>query len=250
MSKDNYEYFKKWYFEISQNDARLSDERAQRDVRFLENILNLPKDSKILDLCCGHGRHLVLLAKKYNVTGIDMDENAVEMAQKIFKKHDVSPQIIVSDMRNIPFKNEFDVVINMYTSFGYFDNEKENLKVLKEINKSLKNNGLLVLDLRNKKKTENFLPRYWFKHKNIYILTENSFNKSLNKEEVKIFIIDKKGNIQKTGFSVKLYSLDQITSMLHKTGFSIKEKFGGTDGTRYTATADRMIIVAKKVRDF
>lgn len=246
MSKDNYEYFKNWYLELSRDDARLSDERTQQDVDFLEKILNLPRNAKVLDLCCGHGRHLVLLAKKYDMTGLDMDENALKEAQTNADKKNISPRIVTGDMRDIPFQNEFDAVINMFNSFGYFNDDKENLSVLKEINKSLKDDGLLVLDLRNKKETANFLPRYWFKHKNMYVLMENSFNKSLNQEEVKMIIIDEKGNTQKTDFSVKLYSLDQITDMLNKTGFSLEKKYGGTDFSEYSNISNKMILVAKK----
>ena len=249
MSEDNYDYFKNWYLELARDDVRLSDERTQQDVSFLEKVLNLSSDAKVLDLCCGHGRHLALLAEKYDMTGLDWDESALKEARLKAEEKGFSPRIMVGDMRDIPFHNEFDAVINMFTSFGYFNNNEENLKVLKEVNKSLKDNGLLLLDLRNKKETDNFLPRYWFKHKNLYILMENSFNESLNQEEVEMIIIDEKGNTQKTDFSVKLYSLNQITEMLNEAGFSVEEKYGGTDGAEYSDASNKMIVLAKKVRD-
>ena len=250
MLEDNYDYFKNWYLELTRDDRRISEDRTRREVNFLEKILDLPKGAKMLDLCCGHGRHLILLAKKYDMTGLDMDEKALEEARAKAKENKVSPRIVSGDMRDIPFRDEFDAVVNMFTSFGYFNDDSENLKVLKEINMSLKNNGLLVLDLRNKKETDNFLPRHWFKHKDKYFLMENSFNESSDQEGVKMIVIDEKGGVQKTGFSIKLYSLDRIMAMLNEAGFSVQEKYGSIDGAQYSASSNRMILLAKKVRGF
>ena len=108
------------------------------------------KGSKILDLACGKGRHALYLAKKgYQTTGVDLSEESISKA----KEHKIeNAHFEVHDMRETFIEKEFDYVFNLFTSFGYFEKDEENLKVLKAAAANLKYDGIFVLDFLNIKK--------------------------------------------------------------------------------------------------
>ena len=115
----------------------------------MDNIvhyLNLPEDAKILDLACGKGRHSIYLNQMgFNVTGADLSSNSIAIA-KDFENETL--KFVEHDMR-IPFKDKFDAIFNLFTSFGYFENDIDDILVLTNIHDGLNENGLLVLDFLN-----------------------------------------------------------------------------------------------------
>ena len=115
----------------------------------MDNIiqyLNLPEDAKILDLACGRGRHSIYLNQLgFEVTGADLSENSIAEAQKFAndKLH-----FVVHDMRE-KCNQKYDAILNLFTSFGYFENEEDNFKTLKAIHESLSEYGFAVMDFMN-----------------------------------------------------------------------------------------------------
>jgi 2-polyprenyl-3-methyl-5-hydroxy-6-metoxy-1,4-benzoquinol methylase len=127
------------------------EERASGEVDFIEDVLSLPGNAKILDLCCGLGRHSIELAKRgYKVTGVDVTGDYLETARNKTKKREVKIDFIESDMRDISFNKKFDAVINMFTSFGFFEEENDNFKVLKNVSNALKPGGKFLIDVINR----------------------------------------------------------------------------------------------------
>src|SRR3972149_5253640 len=109
----------------------ITEEQTQIETNFLETSLKLQPGVKIFDLCCGHGRHSVELAKRgYNVTGQDLNSHFLTVAKESADKAGVNITWIKDDMRNIAFENEFDAVINMFTAFGYLGSDEEDQKVI------------------------------------------------------------------------------------------------------------------------
>ena len=125
----------------------LTPERTQLEVDGIVKLLALPPGSAILDLCCGHGRHAVPLAKRgYRVKGQDLSAVFLQHAQAASEAQGTQLRLIQSDMRNIPFEKEFDAVINIFTAFGYLESEEEDQKVLQQVHKALKPGGLFLLE--------------------------------------------------------------------------------------------------------
>lgn len=142
----------------------LTKERTKKQIEFLVKELQLDKAMRILDLACGHGRHANYLAELgHKVTGVDITAGLLEIAKKDAEERGVTVKYIQEDMREISFKDEFDRVLLLYTSFGYFEDE-ENLRVLENVAQALKPGGLFCFDTHNRDVfLKHFLP---------YIVTE------------------------------------------------------------------------------
>lgn len=128
----------------------LYKERNYREAQvFMDNIthyLNLPDKAKVLDLACGKGRHSIYLNQLgYNVLGADLSENSINEASK---NSNQNLHFVVHDMR-IPFEEKYDAIFNLFTSFGYFENDEDNLTTLKAIKESLSEYGFAVIDFMN-----------------------------------------------------------------------------------------------------
>lgn len=148
MQQEQQKWYASWfdtpYYHILYKDRDY--EEAQLFMDNITNYLNLPDDARILDLACGKGRHSVYLNQLgYDVTGADLSENSIEQAseQANDKLH-----FVVHDMRE-PFEQKFDAIFNLFTSFGYFEDDADNLTTLKAICASLNEYGFGVIDFMN-----------------------------------------------------------------------------------------------------
>lgn len=158
MQKETNSWFASWfdtpYYHILYKDRDY--EEAQLFMDNLTQYLNLPDDAKILDLACGKGRHSIYLnTLGYDVTGADLSENSIAEAAK---NNSETLHFEVHDMRE-PFEQKFDAIFNLFTSFGYFENDADNVKTLKAICESLTEYGFGVIDFMNVKHViDNLVP--------------------------------------------------------------------------------------------
>lgn len=141
-------WFTSWfdtpYYHILYKDRNYRE--AQIFMDNLTHYLNLPEKAKVLDLACGKGRHSIYLNQLgYNVLGADLSENSITEANKNSNEH---LHFKVHDMRE-PFEEKFDAIFNLFTSFGYFESDEDNLTTLKAIKESLSEYGFAVIDFMN-----------------------------------------------------------------------------------------------------
>lgn len=137
------EYYNKTY-------GHLDRERSVIEADFIEKIMELTPEDKILDVPCGYGRHSTELALRgYNVTGIEYNPAQINKAKEYMKNYGAQFEIIQGDMRKIPFENRYDKLFNYFTSIGYFD-EEDNEATLASFNKALKKGGLFLIETINR----------------------------------------------------------------------------------------------------
>lgn len=140
-------YPERWFEE---EDA-LSAARTQAEVDFIEQSLELKPASHVLDLCCGHGRHAIELARRgYQVTGVDLSARALRRARRAASEAGADIRWQRCDMRDVAFQGEFDGVINMFTSFGYLESEEEDRGVLERVRAALRPGGRFLIDFINR----------------------------------------------------------------------------------------------------
>ena len=212
---------------------------------FIENLITKLdlKDKKILDLACGKGRHARLFNELgFNVVGIDLSLNSINEA-KIFENKTL--KFFQLDMRNQFANEEFNIVTNLFTSFGYFDDLEDEQKTFNSINKALKKDGLLIIDFLNSQKTITNLVAEECKEidgvsfKIKRLLKDNYLLKN-------ILISDKD---QKYQFQEKVHALnlEGFTKLIHNTGMEVVNIFGNYKLEHFEASkSDRLIIIAKK----
>lgn len=148
MTTNTTSWYASWfdtpYYHILYKDRNDTEAHAFMDT--LTNYLNIPENGTILDLACGRGRHARFLNKiGYDVTGVDLSENSIAFAKQ-FENHRL--KFDVHDMSK-PYNKQFDAVFNLFTSFGYFDNDEDNLNTIKAIKANLKTFGFGVIDFMN-----------------------------------------------------------------------------------------------------
>lgn len=141
-------WFTSWfdtpYYHILYKDRNYRE--AQIFMDNLTHYLNLPEKAKVLDLACGKGRHSIYLNQLgFNVLGADLSENSIAEASK---NSNETLHFKVHDMRE-PFEEKFDAIFNLFTSFGYFESDEDNLTTLKAIKDSLSEYGFAVIDFMN-----------------------------------------------------------------------------------------------------
>ncbi|WP_296148810.1 class I SAM-dependent methyltransferase [uncultured Flavobacterium sp.] len=243
MQKEKNTWFASWfdtpYYHILYKDRDYAEAQV-----FMDNItqyLNLPDDAKILDLACGKGRHSVYLNHLgYDVTGADLSENSIAEASKFANE---KLHFEVHDMR-IPFKQKFDAIFNLFTSFGYFENDEDNSTTLKAIQESLSEYGFAVIDFMNVqhvidnlvaeevKTVENIdfhIKRY---HKDNHIYKEIDFE---DKGE-KFHFVEK----------VQALTLQDFEEMMEEAGIYLLDTFGDYKLKKFFKNeSERLIMVFK-----
>lgn len=220
-----------------------NDEEAKKFIINLVNYLQLSKASKILDLGCGKGRHSITLNEQgYDVTGADLSPASIEFANQFANDH---LKFIVHDMRDLIPNVRFDCIVNLFTSFGYFDNIDDNLLVLQNANRMLNDKGILVIDFLNAEKIKRELVPLEEKK-----IQGKSFKISRFIEDdfvVKEIHIDDAGTEKFYQERVQLFDLQQFEQMLNTCGFSIMTTFGNFNLNEFDPDkSDRLILIAQK----
>ena len=233
------DWFNTSYYHILYKDR--NDDDAQLFMKNITVFLDLPKTTHILDLPCGKGRHAVFLnSLGYKVTGGDLAENSIELA----KKHENDTlKFKVHDMRK-PFNNKYDAIFNLFTSFGYFDDDKEDILILQNIKNGLNNNGFFVFDFLNANKVKlNLVEKETKTVDGIDFYITREITNGFILKHISFFADGKNHSYTE---KVKYLDLEKMTSFFKKIGFSITNVFGNYHLNEYNSkTSDRLILVAK-----
>lgn len=215
---------------------------AQAEVKRMADWLKLPGGSTILDLCCGMGRHSVALADQgYRVTGMDLSKVLLAEARKL----DDSGRIdwLEGDMRSIPAEGPFDAVVNLFTSFGYFEVEGENAKVLSEMARVLKPGGVFIIDFLNPTVVAARLVPYSERMDDgVRIEERRSVEDGFVRKRI---VLSEPGRPDRHYLEqVRLYGLEDFRRLMHGTGLVIDRVYGNYDASSYDPVSSQRLIMA------
>lgn len=220
------------------------ESEANKFIINLHQKLGLDKDIKVLDLACGKGRHALALNQFYNsVTGIDISENSILEAQKINQK---GLEFYTHDMRNTFRINYFDLVTNLFTSFGYFEKERDNIRAMETISKGLKSNGTFVIDFLNANKVIKNLVKSEVKTiENIEFKINREYDGKFIRKHIRF---SDKGQDFHFTEQVEGIKLEDFKRYFKQVGLRVEATFGNYDLDDFQSeSSNRLIIIAKKI---
>ena len=202
----------------------------------------------LLDLCCGPGRHSVEFARRgFHVTGVDRSPFLLDRAREHAAQSGVSIELVQEDMRNFVRPASFDLACSLFTSFGYFEDEQDNLRVLRNLYLSLKESGVLVVEVLGKER----LARVW-KDTMCTELEDGSLmfqRPQIRDDWTRIrseWTLVKDGRARSFTFEHTVYSGRELKDGLLNCGFKHVQLFGDQQGSPYGLDAQRLIAVARK----
>jgi D-alanine-D-alanine ligase len=237
-------------------DARTvcDEELTCREVDFLEQVLTLEKSWPILDLCGGQGRHSLELSRRgfQDVTVLDYSRVLIDLGMEMVQRDGLNTLFIQGDARETGLPSQrFRVIIVMASSFGYFVDEAENEKILREAFRLLKPWGSLLLDLPHREYVlKNFVPQSWHEaNEEIVVCRQRRLDEDImyGREMV---MCKNRGMIRDATYCTRLYSPEKVTTLLTSAGFTsvtVQKDFvsHGKKGD-YGLMTNRMIVIADK----
>jgi SAM-dependent methyltransferase len=201
-----------------------------------------------LDLGCGPGRHAIALAKRgFCVTAVDISRFHLAKAREQAEAAGLPVEFVESDMRSFVRPEAYNLALSLFTSFGYFEDKQDDLRVLRNVHRSLKAGGVLLMDIMGKERLARiFQPTVsqrapdgvllirrheivddWTRVRNEWIIVKNDQTRTLE-------------------FVVRVYSGQELKELLGAAGFPTIKLYGGLDGRPYGFDAQRLVAVAGK----
>lgn len=251
MKENNKDWYKNgWTLDIKNQSWT---ENTIEQVDFIIETLGLKGHERILDLACGYGRHSLEFAKRgYEVTGIDITKEYIENARKESQKAGLKTEFICSDIRDVKFNNEFDVVLNLADgTIGYLENDDENLKIFDCISNALKKGGKSFIDIQSGDYAAVHFPqKLWDAGEHTLTLSNFEWNK-----ETKIMLYGQLdfayGDIlQKPdmtyGNPTRLYTETEIDEIMKNRGMKIVAAYSDYKGQKANENGFQLMVYSKK----
>jgi SAM-dependent methyltransferase len=235
------EWFESWFGEeyVALYPHR-NEAEAERAVALIAETLGTRSVRRVLDLACGSGRHARYLGQRWWTSGVDLSETLLGIAQR----NGIPARLVRADIRELPYRqSSFDLVVNLFTSFGYFETDAEHERVIQDIRRVMTAGGTFVLDFFNARRVEEQLVPY----------DESSIagRKVEQRREITDdgrFVV-KHISIKDDGRQfverVRLFSQRDLVSMLDRAGFRVEKSYGDYDGGPLTETSPRVILFAR-----
>lgn len=247
-----------WFREAFNTDyldlyAHRNVEDARRALGFIKQKVPLGDRSRLLDLCCGSGRHLSHLAPLAGWScGIDLSRPLLARAQSTLGRPAESGPggyaLVEADMRRLPLADEsFDLAVNLFTSFGYFEDDSENARVVAEVARVLTPGAYFVIDHINRSQLEKTLVAESERKldSGARVVEARRFDAETSRILKDVEWISASGQSRAWNESVRVYTPGQMRAMLEGAGFE-NLRFSGTfEDTEFTDDSPRMIAVCR-----
>jgi 2-polyprenyl-3-methyl-5-hydroxy-6-metoxy-1,4-benzoquinol methylase len=226
----------------------ISQERTDGEVAFLLERLEAAPGKRVLDLACGHGRISLSLARAgWRVTGLDLSERSLGLAREAAKRDGLDIEWVHGDMREPP-PGPFDAVVNIFTAFGYFEEEVENQRVLDAVARALVPGGLFLIDTINLLNLAGrYVDRAWERTESGAIfLQEHEFDALAGRSRSRWTFVREDGSSQEIVHTLRTYTPHELAMMLEQAGLEIAGSWGDFDGAKLGFEGRRIILLARK----
>jgi len=220
---------------------------AAREADPLVRLLELEPGATVLDLGCGPGRFALELAQRgFRVTGVDRTRRYLAEARRRARQLGLGVELVLSDMRRFVRPGAFDACINMFTSFGYFAKPADDLRVCRNVLRSLRPGGRFLVHVGGKEwLARNFQPRGWSEAGGTFVLEERTVVPGWTGLDNRwLFIRD--GRVREFRFFLRIYSAVELSGLLEQAGFSRVDVYGGLDGCPYDHSSRWLVAVGRK----
>ena len=221
-------------------------EQTQRETDFIEKVLQLKGKDRVLDVPCGEGRlSLELASRGYRMTGVDSCKALLEDARRKADKAGFDIVWEHRDMRDLPWKKEFDAAFCFWGSFAYFD-DQGNTDFVRAVCRSLKPGGRFLLETEV---AETLLPKFrgrdWQWIGDILVLEDRSFDCSAGRVDAEWTFL-RGGLVEKRRSSIRIYTYRELSRIFEECGFSELETYGSLDQEPFKFGSKRLYPVARK----
>ena len=236
------DWFESWFGEeyIALYPHR-DEEEARTVAALIAQRVQLPNTAKVLDLACGAGRHQRELCDRWWTVGLDLSPALLRIA----RSEDRTAPLVRADMRRLPFASgAYDMVVNLFTSFGYFRDDRQHRIVLEEVARVTRGGGWFVLDFLNAAEVRDTLVP--FDRKQIgerVIEQEREISADGRYVRKTITLLDEDRTFVER---VRLFEPDELEELLTSAGFNVDDVLGGYDGRRLERSSERAIFLARK----
>jgi 2-polyprenyl-3-methyl-5-hydroxy-6-metoxy-1,4-benzoquinol methylase len=226
---------------------RHTAEGAEGEVEFLIDELQLEPDDRVLDLCCGFGRHAIALTHRdMRVTGVDFSRVLLREGKRHARAAGVQVEWAHSDVREFRSRKRYHAVLNLFTAFGYFENEAEDERLMQVMAKHLRPGGRICIDTANR----DFILRH-FKAQNVstfeggHAIDFNTVSGETGRMECeRVLYFD--GKSKKQHVSLRLYTGRELALMAERCGLVVEAFYGGFDRRPLSMDAHRLILIARR----
>ena len=202
----------------------------------------------VLDLACGPGRHMIGFAQMgLSVTGVDLSSYLLNRAANHLAEQELSATLVHSDLLAYEPTQKFDLITNLFTSFGYYDQPKENQQVLDQAYKWLNDSGTLIIDTFGKEQIAHIMEPV---HCTEYPNGDLRFERPMLIDNMNVFanewILVQGDQAHRWEYQHHVYTASELSSMLKQAGFQQVDIYGSLAGAEYDLEAERLVAVAKK----
>ena len=222
------------------------EETTETEVDALWRILELAPGTEVLDAPCGHGRIANRLAERgCRVTGLDATQLFLDVARRDAAARGVDVEYVHGDMRSLPWHERFDVVLNWFTSFGYFSDD-DNRKVLAEARRALKPGGRFVLELIHRDNLmRRFVPEGVVERDGNVMVDFRAVDVLTGRMETDRLVV-RDGRSRRMHFSIRMFAFRELRDWLLQAGFVDVGGYDGESGEPLALDSRRMVVVATK----
>ena len=268
-----------WYRRFFDEEYLLFDDHPDtvQEVGFVSGLIGPAPGARVLDLCCGYGRHCVPLADLgFNVVGLDLSSTMLREAKR---RREAVPkgqaaevreggrrrrraresalrtpvpgacgrlELLRGDIRNLPFGSCFDAVISMFTSIGYFEDEAENFRVLKEISQVLKPGGRVLIETVNREAIiRHFRPAQVYRTGGLTVIEERQFDLASGRSRVDVTVLQG-GRQTRLHHDIRVFSFTELQMLLMANGMKVVGLWGDFTGGELSWNSASMIVLAQK----